>query len=202
MKKLNLVTITALSITLLQACGGHKDSKAKADSVNTVKDTSTKPFIQPDSAKVTTAHIEVGKDDAKFAVAAMAGGIEEVELGKLAQQKASDSKVKDFGAMMVTDHTKANQELLALGQSLRIALPAALDKDGQKLEDELSEKSGADFDKAYVKDMVEDHKKDIKEFEKMEKYGKSVDLKAFATKTLPVLNKHLAAIQQISDSMK
>ena len=104
--------------------------------------------------------------------------------------------------MMVTDHSKAGQELSALGQSLRIALPNALDKDGQKLMDELSKKSGSDFDKAYVNDMVEDHKKDIKAFEDESKNAKSDDLKKFADKTLPVLHKHLDAIQQIHDSMK
>lgn len=192
----------ALSIGLFQACSGSKDSKAAADSANAAKDTSTKPFLQTDSTSAATPHIEVGRKDAKFAVDAMAGGITEVELGKLAQQKASNAQVKDFGVMMVTDHGKAGQELAALGQSLRVALPAAIDNDGQNAKDELSKKSGNDFDKAYVKDMVDDHKKAIKVFEDEAKYGKSVELKAFATKTLPVLNKHLAAIQKINDSMK
>jgi len=187
---------------LLQACSGNKDSKAAADSANAAKDTSTKPFIEPDSTKTSAAHIEVDKKDAEFAVEAMAGGMEEVALGKLAQQKASNSKVKDFGAMMVTDHSKAGQELSALGQTLRIALPNALDKDGQKIMDELSKKSGDDFDKAYVSDMIDDHKKDIKVFEDASKSSKSADLKNFADKTLPVLHKHLDAIQQIHDSMK
>jgi putative membrane protein len=200
MKKLNLFLLVA-AIALAQACGGSKDSKAKADSANASNDTSKAP-MPADSAAKSAAHIEVPKDDAAFAVEAMAGGINEVELGKLAQQKASDSKVKDFGAMMVTDHTKANAELLALGQSLRVALPVVADKDGQKLMDELSKKSGADFDKAYVTAMVNDHKEDIKAFEKEGKYGTSTDLKAFANKTLPVLNKHLDAVQQIQSSMK
>jgi len=202
MKKLNLILTIALSISLLQACSWNKDSKKEADSANAVKDTSTKPFLETDSTKATSAQIEVGKDDAKFAVDAMAGGITEVELGKLAQQKASDSRVKDFGAMMVTDHNKGNQELLALGQSLRIALPVVLDQAGQELKDRLSKKSGSDFDKAYVKAMVDDHKEDIKAFENYARDGKSVDLRTFVSKTLPVLNKHLTAIQQISDSMK
>jgi putative membrane protein len=200
MKKLNLFLLVA-AVILVQACGGQKDSKAKADSANASNDTSKAPMTA-DSATKSTAHIEVPKDDAAFAVAAMAGGINEVELGKLAQQKASDSKVKDFAAMMVTDHTKANAELLAIGQSLRIALPVVPDKDGQKLIDELSKKSGADFDKAYVNDMVNGHKETVSAFEKEGKYGTSADLKAFANKTLPTINKHLAAIQQIQSSMK
>jgi len=202
MKKQNLILIIVLLTGLLQACNGGKDSKKEADSANAVKDTSTKPFLEVDSTKATSAQIEVGKDDAKFAVDAMAGGITEVELGKLAQQKAVDSRVKDFGAMMVADHNKVNQEILVLGRSLRIALPVVIDKDGQKLENELSKKSGSDFDKAYVKAMVDDHKGDIKAFENYARDGKSVDLVTFVNKTLPVLNKHLTAIQQISDSMK
>ena len=203
MKKLNLIVMTALLFGLLQACGGSKDSKAKADSLNAVKDTSTKPLLQPDTAKAAvTPHIVVNTHDAKFAVDAMAGGITEVELGKLAQEKSANSQIKEFGAMMVADHNKANQELEALGQKLRIALPNAIDKDGQKIKDELSKKTGSEFDKAYVKDMIADHKEDIKVFEDAEKNCKDSDLQPFAARTIITLRKHLDAIQKINDSMK
>jgi putative membrane protein len=76
----------------------------------------------------------------------------EVELGQLAQQKATKAKVKDFGAMMVMDHSKANDEM------------EAFDTDEQKVKDDLSAKTGADFDKAYVSNMIDYHKNDIKEF--------------------------------------
>ncbi|WPU95716.1 DUF4142 domain-containing protein [Mucilaginibacter sabulilitoris] len=144
----------------------------------------------------------VDKDDAKFAVAAANGGIAEVELGTLAQQKAVNQKVKDFGGMMVSDHSKANEEMKALAKSKGITLPTKIDSDEQKVKDNLSSKSGADFDKAYVDNMIEDHKNDIKEFEDATKNLKDPDLKAFAVKTLPTLKMHLEAIQKIHDTMK
>lgn len=201
MKKFKLILLTAASIGLLQACSGNKDSTDKADSVNAVKDTSTKPSIDSTTQTASPA-IAVTQDDAQFAVEAANGGMAEVELGKLAQQKAANSKVKDFGAMMVTDHSKANDELKALAKTLKITLPTAINADEQKAKDDLSKKSSADFDKAYVDNMIEDHKKDIKVFEDASKNCKDASLQAFATKTLPTLKMHLDAIQKIHDSMK
>ena len=193
MKKLTFITAIAVSVFLLQSCTGNKDSKASADSANTAK---------ADTAKKDSSMAAVDKDDAKFAVAAANGGMAEVELGQLAQQKAANSSVKDFGAMMVTDHTKANNEMTALAKSKGITLPTAIDTDEQKVKDDLSSKSGAVFDKAYVNNMIDDHKKDIKEFEDASKNCKDPDLKAFAVQTLPTLKMHLDAIQKIHDSMK
>jgi len=193
MKKITYITLIAGAACLIQACSGPKDSKASADSVNTAKS---------DTAKKDSSVAAVDKDDAKFAVAAANGGMAEVELGQLAQQKATNAKVKDFGAMMVTDHTKANDEMKALAKSKGITLPVAIDTDEQKVKDDLSAKTGADFDKAYVSNMIDDHKKDIKEFEDASKNCKDADLKAFATKTLPTLKMHLDAIQKIHDDMK
>src|SRR6201996_9399496 len=157
MKKINLIIVAALSVVLWQSCGGQKDSKAHADSSNASKDTTTRP-MEADSQKTGSAAIEVDQHDAKFATAALAGGMTEVALSKLATQKATDQKIKDFAAMMVTDHTKAGQQLEDIARKLRIDLPNALDNDGQKKLGDLTAKSGADFDKAYVKVMVDDHK--------------------------------------------
>ena len=193
MKKIKIMFVATAVVGLLQACSGHKDSKASADSANVAK---------ADTAKKDSSMVTVDKDDAKFAVAAANGGMAEVELGQLAQQKAANAKVKDFGAMMVTDHTKANDEMKALAKTKGITLPVAIDTDEQKVKDDLSAKSSADFDKAYVSNMIDDHKKDIKEFEDASKNCKDADLKAFAAKTLPTLKMHLDAIQKIHDSMK
>jgi putative membrane protein len=193
MKKVTFITMITVSVCLMQSCTGHKDSKGSADSANTAN---------ADTAKKDSSVSAVDKDDAKFAVAAANGGMAEVELGQLAQQNAANSKVKEFGAMMVADHSKANDEMKALAKSKGIALPAAIDNDEQKVKADLSAKSGPDFDKAYVSNMIDDHKKDIKEFEDASKNCKDADLKAFAVKTLPVLKTHLDAIQKIHDSMK
>lgn len=188
MKKLMYITLIAGVACMVQACGGNKDSKASADSANTAK---------ADSAKKDSSLTAVDKDDAKFAVAAANGGMAEVELGTLAQQKAANAKVKDFGGMMVSDHSKANDEMKALAKSKGITLPDSVDSKEQKVKNDLSAKTGADFDKAYVSNMIDDHKEDIKEFEDATKNLKDPDLKAFAVKTLPTLKMHLEAIQKI-----
>lgn len=193
MKKINYITLIAVAACSMQACTGHKDSKESADSTNTAK---------ADTAKKDSSMTAVDKEDAKFAVAAANGGMAEVALGQLAQQKAANPKVKDFGAMMVNDHSKANDEMKALAKSKGITLPAAIDAKEQKVKDDLSAKSGSDFDKAYASDMIDDHKEDIKEFENASQNCKDADLKAFAVKTLPTLKMHLDAIQKIHDSMK
>ncbi|MDF2433035.1 MAG: putative rane protein [Mucilaginibacter sp.] len=201
MKKLSLIMPGLLLSGMFMACNNNtKDSKAVADSANTAKDT-TKTATK-DTSKSTASPLAVDKDDAKFAVEAANGGMAEVELGTLAQQKASNQKVKDFGSMMVTDHTKANDEMKALAKTKNITLPTAISSDEQKVKDDLSKKSGSDFDKAYVNNMIDDHKKDIKAFEDASKNCKDPDLKAFAVKTLPILKMHLDAIQKIHDSMK
>jgi putative membrane protein len=193
MKKLIYFSLIAGMAFLAQACSGPKDSKASADSANTAK---------ADTAKKDSSVAAVDAQDAKFAVAAANGGMAEVELGQLAQQKGVNAKVKDFGGMMVTDHSKANDEMKALAKTKGITLPTAIDADEQKVKDDLSAKSGADFDKAYVSNMIDDHKKDIKEFEDASQNCKDADLKAFAVKTLPTLKMHLDAIQKIHDGMK
>lgn len=193
MNKLIFITLILITACLVQACSGNKDSKESADSTN---------IANADTAKKDSSAMAVDEGDAKFAVAAANGGMAEVELGTLAQQKAVNTKVKDFGAMMVSDHSKANDEMKALAKSKGLTLPTAIDDKEQKVKDDLSTKSGADFDKAYVSNMIDDHKEDIKEFEDASKNCKDPDLKAFAVKTLPVLKMHLDAIQKIHDSMK
>lgn len=194
MKKITLILVAAAGTFLMASCGQKKttanDTVTSADSANTAKDTST------------TSTLATNTDDADFAVEAGNGGMAEVEMGKLAATKATNPDVKKFGEMMVTDHTKANDELKALAKSKNITLPGAPGADEQKMMDDLNKKTGKDFDKAYVDMMVDDHKKDVSKFQDATKNLKDADLKAFAVKTLPVLQMHLDAINKIHDSMK
>jgi putative membrane protein len=195
MKSINLViTAVALSASVLQACNNSNtknDSKANADSANAKKDTSS-----------MGSTLAVNKDDAQFAVDAASGGMAEVELGKLAQSKATNPQVKEFAQKMVTDHTKANNELMDVAKLKNITLPSVPGADEQKVLADLTKKSGKDFDKAYVSAMVDDHKKDVKEFDGATKSVKDTDIKAFAVKTLPTLKMHLDMINKIHDSLK
>ncbi len=192
MKKFGLLLMMLITVWLVQGCSGNvqNDSKADADSTAALTNTLTKQGMP------------LEKQDAQFAFKAASGGITEVALGKLAEQKGQNLRVKNFGMMMVKDHSKVSNKLLALAKSKNINLPTTPGAADQKIIDELSKKSGEDFDKTYVADMINDHKNDIEEFHYASENCSDPDLKAFAGKTLPVLKNHLDAINTIHDSMK
>jgi putative membrane protein len=143
---------------------------------------------------------QLDKKDREFIEKAAVGGMAEVEIGNLAQQKAQNADAKQFGSMLSTDHTAANNELKTLAQNKGVALPTTLSKKEQKRVEKL-EKS-KHFDKDFAKDGVKDHKHDIKDFEKEAKDGKDPDVKAFAAKAIPVLQKHLQAAEQLEKAVK
>lgn len=140
--------------------------------------------------------------DRSFAEKAAMGGMAEVELGNLAQQKASSADVKQFASRMVQDHGKANDELKQIATSKGVALPTALDRKHKGDVDRLGKLSGADFDRAYMKHMVDDHKKDVSDFKKAAGSAKDTELKGFASKTLPTLEEHLQLAQKTHDAVK
>jgi len=139
--------------------------------------------------------------DQKFAMEAAMGGLAEVEMGKVAASKGASDEVRQFGQRMVDDHSKANEELTRVVSSKGMTPPAALDAKHQAAVQKLSGLSGEKFDKEYVKMMVDDHKKDVGEFQKEASGGKDADIKAFASSTLPTLQEHLQMIQRINDKM-
>ena len=198
MKKISkLFLITVLCIT--QSCNNNdnnKDSVDKANDVNAKKDTTG----VMNNKKDTITTMPVNDDVAKFAVKVANGGMMEVQLGKIAEEKGVSKGVKDFGAMMVKDHTKANDELKSLASSKNITLPATVSDDMQKHIDDLSKKTGKDFDKDYINMMVRDHKDNIDLFEDAAKNSKDSEFKNFAVKTLPTLYKHLGAAKAIVKS--
>ena len=129
--------------------------------------------------------------DRTFAEKAAAGGVAEVEGGKIAEQRAANDKVKQFGARMVQDHSKANEELKQLASGKGLQLPSAPDAHSKEMMAKLQKLSGAEFDRAYMDHMVKEHKKDVAEFKKEAGSGKDPQIKAFAAKTLPTLEEHL-----------
>lgn len=140
--------------------------------------------------------------DRSFIEKAAIGGMTEVDASKVAQSKATNPAVKDFAAQMVKDHTKANSELMSAATAKGVTPPATLDKAHQKEVDKMSNLSGADFDKAYMKQMVADHKATVELFEKQAKSGKDADLQGWAGKTLPTLQEHLKMAQDLNASLK
>ena len=149
-----------------------------------------------------SASAKLAGADKTFVEKAAIGGMAEVELGNLAQQKAASDQVKQFGARMVTDHSKANDELKQIASTKGVQLPSALDDQHKTEMDRLQTMSGADFDKAYMSHMVDDHKQDVAEFKKEANGGKDGDVKGFAAKTLPTLEEHLKLAQTTNDAVK
>ena len=135
-----------------------------------------------------------GKEE-RFLKNASQGGSAETQLGELAKEKATNKGVKDIAAMIVTDHSKANDELKSLAGQKGVQLPADIEI-GQKMAKQKLEKlSGAEFDKEFVQQMIKDHKKTIELFEGASKDAKDADVKAFADKTLPTLRGHLQHVE-------
>lgn len=144
------------------------------------------------------ASAQMASADRQFIMEAARGGMAEVELGQLATDKAQSDAVKQFAQRMVTDHGKANDELKSLAESKSIMLPTDLDAKHKATKDRLSKLSGAQFDRAYMQDMVSDHQKDVSEFRKQSQSARDPELKAWATKTLPTLQEHLQMAQAAS----
>ncbi len=139
--------------------------------------------------------------DATFYKHAAEGGMSEVELGNLAQQKSENQSVKDFGAMMVKDHSAANDKLKSLAASKDVKLPTSPSVGQMATDSKLKVLSGNTFDKSYVKGMIKDHEEDIAEFKKEAASGHDPDAKAFAKATLPTLETHLKKIRSIASGM-
>jgi len=142
-----------------------------------------------------------GVSDQQFAQKASAAGLAEVNLANLALQRASSPQVKEFAQHMVADHTKANQQLIQMANRKNIVLPATMDRKHQDLDRQLGQLRGAEFDRAYMKAMVADHKEAVSLFEGQSKNGKDSDLKELASTTLPTLREHLKMAQDIQDKV-
>jgi putative membrane protein len=155
----------------------------------------------PRSDANKTAMKAGGGSDQMFVTKAAKGGLAEVQLGQLAADKASSDQVKQFGQRMVSDHSKANDELKSLAQKKNITLPTDLDPQDKATHDRLSKLSGAAFDRAYMQHMLADHRKDVNEFKRESTAGKDPDVKAWAEKTLPTLEEHLKLAQDTTKAV-
>src|SRR5215470_1239439 len=156
------------------------------------------PLAAQQSAPATGTKLQ--RSDRNFILKAAKGGEEEVELGRLAQEKASSDAVKQFGQRMVEDHGSANKELMDLAANKNVPLNDKAPKKDPAL-DKLSKLQGQAFDREYVKAMVKDHKQDVAEFRRMHSGAVDPNLKAWIDNTLPTLEDHLKTIEGIQAQM-
>jgi putative membrane protein len=150
---------------------------------------------------ILSAATSLNSSDLDFMNNAAKGGTTEVELGHLASGKSKNPEVQKFANRMVRDHSKINGKLTALASSKGVQLPdgKGLMNDATYLE--LKVLSGTEFDKAYVKAMLSDHKEDVSSFEKESADAQDPGVKSFAAKTLPMLHEHLSMIQKIESDV-
>ncbi len=198
-KFIRALACVAIVLTLSLLGFGQKGEDQNASKANTGGAQSSS--ANSGSAQTSSASSSTGKlsaSDRQFLDKAAQGGIAEVELGQLAQQKSQDPKVKAFGERMVTDHSKANDQLKSLAQSKGMTLPTQPNAKDKAEKDRLSKLSGEQFDKAYMNYMVKDHTKDVSEFRKESQSAKDSDVKSFASSTLPTLESHLQEAKQIA----
>lgn len=163
--------------------------------------TSTNKASTPDTAAQPNAAASASSpstnSDQGFVTEAAQGNSAEIELGKIVAAKSKNPSVKQFAQMMVKDHTTALNELQELAQTKNLNFNDDLPDDAKALQEKLSSDTGKQLDKDYMDSMVEDHQKDVQEFTDKSQNAKDPDVKQWASKTLPTLQKHLEKAQQI-----
>lgn len=210
MKTINLFGLLIAAACSFQACQSPEQRAGGSDSTmadSGKADTGALSSVNTDSSgkdslpKDVTNQSKVDGDEATFMKTAAVGGMMEVDLGKIAQ-KSANAKVKAFADQMVTDHTKANNELKALAAKTGILLPSAYPADQQAHIDMMKKMTGAAFDKHYVGMMVTDHDKTVALFKGAASGSKTKEVKDFAAKTLPVIEGHFAKAKALQAEMK
>jgi putative membrane protein len=147
------------------------------------------------SSSLALAADKLSMSDSRFIKDAAGGGLLEVELGRLASEKAASPQVKEFGKKMEQDHGKVNTELKQLASANNVQIPAKLEGKEKSTYDRLAKLSGDRFDREYMKVMIDDHKTDVDHFKKQAEKADSQDVKSFASKALPTLERHLEMAQ-------
>lgn len=195
-----LLILIALVLALAAGCKKSEYNNTTSSTTDTTY-TDTSATTTP-TGTTSTAASTLSEDDKEFATKAAQGNMAEVSLGSMAAQKGTSPDVKAFGNRMVNDHGKALDELKQLAANKGITLPADVDTGQKATADKLSKYSGKQFDKAYADTMADDHEKDVKEFDKASKNAQDPDLKAWAAKTLPVIQDHFKMAQAMKDKLK
>jgi putative membrane protein len=136
--------------------------------------------------------------DQSFFKHAAEGGIAEVEAGKLAESKGSSQAVKDFGAMMVKDHTEANNKLKSVASSENVDLPSSSGAKHMATKAKLEMLTGDTFDKSYIKGQIAAHQQTAALLKKEIASGQDTKAKEFAQETLPTVQAHLKKIREIA----
>jgi putative membrane protein len=138
----------------------------------------------------------------EFVKEAAHGSMMEIELGKLASEKATSEKVKEFGQLMVKDHTKASEELKQIAKNNNIEIPESMSEDHRESINEFNQLSNDEFDREFMSKMIEAHEKDIEKFEEAAQENENEQIRQWAEKTLPTLKEHQRIAQNTMNSLE
>ena len=197
MKRWTQLALAAGLALSVSACAGDRAPDADHNSA-----------AARDGATGTSGTSGLSSGDAEFVQKQLAMGLAEVELGKLAQERGSHPDVKNYGQMMETDHRMAGEELKEIANRANPQRgerrEAAKDAHGEHLEmrEELSKLSGADFDRKYLEEMIDDHEKGIEALEGKAAHADHPQIREWATRTLPKMRNHLAKAKAVQDTVK
>lgn len=213
MKRIGLLS-AAFAAMLTVACGGDHNDRTAANDTAAV---GTAGEGANPSANADADRNNVSNGTRDWVEDRMIGGMTEVKLGELASQKAQNADVKAFGRMMVQDHTKAGDELKQLASQHNIPAPAELDDDHRDKVERLSKLQGAEFDREYMNQMVDDHQNTLEAIEdRVDKEGTDenptymakkndnrvdAQVNQWAAKTAPTVHKHLTRAKQLNDKL-
>ena len=215
MKKSLIVSLLSLGLVAMGCSSNNKAATAdNSSSAQPASSSSAQPAASSDNSSAantsssssnnSSSSASTGSNsnpDQHFITEAAKGNRAEVQLGKMMVSKATDPNVKKFAQMMVDDHTKALNELQQLAQNKNITLPDGLPDDAKDLQDKVSNESGKQLDKDYMDGMVQDHQKDVQEFQDASQNAQDKDVKQWATKMVPKLQQHLKKAQQIDSKV-
>lgn len=154
-----------------------------------------------EGASATTQPTKLSDQDRDFIHKAAMGGLTEVELGQLALRQAQNAQVKDLARTLVDDHSKVTQQLMELAEKKGVDVPRNLDREHRSRVDTLANRSGREFETAFVNEAIQDHQKDLELFQNQAQNGQDPDLKALAEKTVPALREHLRKAQDLQQQL-
>jgi putative membrane protein len=191
--KHSLIFLLALALISL-GCSGNEKAATRDNN-------SAQPASSDNSASTASSNAATGNSDQTFLQDAIKGNRAEITLGKMVTAKTKDPSVKQFAQMMVKDHTVALSQLQQLAQQKNITVPEGIPDDAQQLQSKLQNATGKKFDKDYMDGMVQDHQKDVQDFQNASQNAKDPDVKQLASKLTPTLEHHLQKAQQIDQKL-
>ncbi len=185
------------AVALLTACRGENNTTT-TDTISTSGTQTTGTTSTTSTGSSGGTHSSLNTADKECFMAAAQSNLAQVNLGQMARDKATSADVKTFAEKMIADHSQANEELKQLALTKGVALPAVVNKEQTKSSNDLSKKVGMDFDKSYMAQMIRDHEAAVGKFQAASQNTSDPDLKAWAARTLPTLQNHLAMAKQIA----